>query len=123
MNDLGLESLCRSNNQIPIYHFNHFNFIGSFTIIGEEWTNFRNKWTFVKNIIKQKYSKNLKPPIDSIVIGGFEWISINLSKSTLQHSLYSRHQKTTSNLLRINLKGILKFNEMWPLEGAKYDCT
>ena len=35
----------------------------------------------------------------------------------VQHS-YSRHQKTTSNLLRINLKGILKFNEIWPLEGA-----
>ena len=35
----------------------------------------------------------------------------------VQHS-YSRHQKTTSNLLRINLKGIVKFNEIWPLEGA-----
>ena len=31
-----------------------------------------------------------------------------------------RHQKTTSNLLRINLKGILKFNEIWPIEGAMY---
>ena len=30
----------------------------------------------------------------------------------------SRHQKTTSNLLRIYLKGILKFNEIWSLEGA-----
>ena len=37
----------------------------------------------------------------------------------VQHS-HSRHQKTTSNLLRINLKGILKFNEIWPLEGAMY---
>ena len=35
----------------------------------------------------------------------------------VQHS-YSRHQKTTSNLRRVNLKGILKFNEIWPLEGA-----
>ena len=34
----------------------------------------------------------------------------------VQHS-NSRHQKTTSNL-RINLKVILKFNEIWPLEGA-----
>ena len=38
---------------------------------------------------------------------------------TVQNS-HSRHQKTTSNLLRINLKGILKFNEIWPLEGAIY---
>ena len=37
----------------------------------------------------------------------------------VQHS-HSRHQKTTSNRLRINLKGILKFNEIWPLEGAMY---
>ena len=49
-------------------------------------------------------------------IGGFEWISINLSK--VQHS-HSRHQNT-SNLLRIYLKGISKFNEIWPLEGAMY---
>ena len=33
---------------------------------------------------------------------------------------HSRHQKTTSHLLRINLKGILKLNEIWPLEGAMY---
>ena len=37
----------------------------------------------------------------------------------VQHS-HSRHQKTTSNLLRINLKCILKCNEIWPLEGAMY---
>ena len=37
----------------------------------------------------------------------------------VQHS-HSRHQKTTSTLLRINLEGILKFNEIWPLEGAMY---
>ena len=38
----------------------------------------------------------------------------------VQHS-HSRHQKTTSNLLRINLKGIVvKFNEIWPIEGAMY---
>ena len=37
----------------------------------------------------------------------------------MQHS-HSRHQKTTSNLLRISLKDILKFNEIWPLEGAMY---
>ena len=29
-------------------------------------------------------------------------------------------KKTTLNTLRINLKGILKFNEMWPREGAMY---
>ena len=33
---------------------------------------------------------------------------------------HSRQQKTTSNLLRINLRGILKFNEIWPQEGALY---
>ena len=33
---------------------------------------------------------------------------------------HSRHQKTTSNFLRINLKGILKFNEIWSIEGAMY---
>ena len=39
----------------------------------------------------------------------------------VQHS-HSRHQKTTSNLLSINLKCILMFNEIhvWPLEGAMY---
>ena len=37
----------------------------------------------------------------------------------VKHS-HSRHQKITSNLLRINLKGILKFNKIWPLEGAMY---
>ena len=37
----------------------------------------------------------------------------------VQHS-HSRHQKTSSNLLRITLKGILKFNEIWPLAGAMY---
>ena len=35
----------------------------------------------------------------------------------VQH-YHSRHQKTSSNLLRINLKGILKFNRIWPIEGA-----
>ena len=44
-------------------------------------------------------------------------ISINLSKVQYSHS---RYQKTTSNLLRINLKGLLKFNKIWPLEGAMY---
>ena len=37
----------------------------------------------------------------------------------VQHA-HSSHQKTTSNLLRINLIGTLKFNEIWPLEGAVY---
>ena len=32
----------------------------------------------------------------------------------LQHS-HSRHQKTASNLLRINSKGKLRFNKIWPL--------
>ena len=33
------------------------------------------------------------------------------------HHSHSRHQKTTSNLLRINVKGKLRFNHSWPLEG------
>ena len=33
---------------------------------------------------------------------------------------HSRHYKTTSHLLRISLNGILKLNEVWPLEGALY---
>ena len=37
----------------------------------------------------------------------------------VQHS-HSRHQKTTSNFLRINLKGNLRFIHSWPLEGAMY---
>ena len=38
----------------------------------------------------------------------------------VQHS-HSRHQKTTSNLLRINLKGRLRFNNYsWPPKGAMY---
>ena len=36
----------------------------------------------------------------------------------VQHS-HSRHQKTTSNLLEINLKGKLRLNNSWPLEGAR----
>ena len=30
------------------------------------------------------------------------------------------YYKTTSHLLRISLNGILKLNEVWPLEGAMY---
>ena len=37
----------------------------------------------------------------------------------MQHS-HSRHQKTTSNPLGMNLKGKLKFINEWPLEGAMY---
>ena len=33
---------------------------------------------------------------------------------------HSRHWKTTSHILRISLNGILKLNEVWPLEGAMY---
>ena len=40
------------------------------------------------------------------------------------HTLFSLqspgHQKTTSNFLRINLKGKSRFNSSWPLEGALY---
>ena len=32
----------------------------------------------------------------------------------------SRHQKTTPNLLRIELAGILTFNEIWLQRGAMY---
>ena len=46
-------------------------------------------------------------------------MNIHQSFKKVQHSHY-RHQKTTSNLLRINVKGILKFNEIWPLEEAMY---
>ena len=35
----------------------------------------------------------------------------------MQHS-HSRHQETTWNLFKINLKGILKFSDEQPLEGA-----
>ena len=34
--------------------------------------------------------------------------------------IHFRHLKTTSHLLRICLKSILKSNEVWPLEGAIY---
>ena len=62
---------------------------------------------------------------DSITIVGLlvdlnEFPSLQYFKKCSIHTLESRHQKTTSNLLRINLKGILQFNETWPLEGAMY---
>ena len=56
--------------------------------------------------------KALKPYI--VLVNLNEFLSFF---QKVQHS-HSRHQKTTSNFLRINLKGILKFNEIWPLEGA-----
>ena len=37
----------------------------------------------------------------------------------VQHS-HSRHHKTTSNPLRINLKDKLRFNHSWPLGGIMY---
>ena len=37
----------------------------------------------------------------------------------MQHS-NARHQKSTSNLLRIKLKGILMLNKIWPQDGAMY---
>ena len=37
----------------------------------------------------------------------------------VQHS-HSKHQITTSKLLRINLKGKLRFNNSWSLEGSMY---
>ena len=37
----------------------------------------------------------------------------------MEHS-HSRHKKNNQNILRINLKGIFKFNEIWSLEGAMY---
>ena len=37
----------------------------------------------------------------------------------VQHS-HSQHQKTTSNLCRITLKGTLRFSNGQPLEGAMY---
>merc|ERR1712105_331460 len=44
-------------------------------------------------------------------------ISINFQKVQYFHS---RHYKTTSHLLRISLNGILKLNEVWPLQGVMY---
>ena len=38
---------------------------------------------------------------------------------TVKHSHY-RHQKTTSNILRINLKGKFRFINSWPPEGDMY---
>ena len=58
----------------------------------------------------------LKPYCSIVLVDLNEFPSIF---HKVQHS-NSRPQKTTSNLLRINLEGILKFNEMWPLEGAMY---
>ena len=52
-------------------------------------------------------------------IGGFEWIFINLFKSVAL-SKVSKRQKTTSNLLRINLKGRVRFTNKWTLERAMY---
>ena len=46
-------------------------------------------------------------------------MNFHQSFKKVQHSHWS-YQKTTSNLLRIDLKGILQFNETWPLEGAMY---
>ena len=37
----------------------------------------------------------------------------------MQHS-HSRYQRTTSNLIRINLKSTLRFSNQWPLEGVMY---
>ena len=45
-------------------------------------------------------------------------MNFHQSFKMVQYS-HSRHQKT-SNLLRINLKGKLRFNTSWPLEGAMY---
>ena len=49
-------------------------------------------------------------------------MDLNEFPSTFQKVQYSqsRHQKTTSHLLRINLKSVLKLNGIWPLEGAMY---
>ena len=57
-------------------------------------------------------------PYSIVLVDLNEFPSIFLK---VQHS-QSRHQETTSNLLRINLKGILKFNKIWPLE-VSYTCT
>ena len=56
----------------------------------------------------------------SIVFVDLKWISINLSKSAAFSLQTTTLPKTTSNLLRIKLKGKLRFNKIWPLEGAMY---
>ena len=64
------------------------------------------KWRYWKGVIS--HSKVL---VDSNEFSLIFW--------KVQHS-HSRHQKTTSHLLRINLKGKVRFNNKWPLEGAMY---
>ena len=69
------------------------------------------------HFIKRLMKSHSNPLLDTIVL-----VDLNEFPSFFQkvwHS-HSRHQKTTSNLLRINLNDILKFNEIWPLEGAMY---
>ena len=70
----------------------------------------------IKKFINDHLNKNVN--VKAIV--GIVLVDLNEFPSIfqkVQHS-HSRHQKTTSNLLRIHLKGIFKFNEIWPLEGA-----
>ena len=70
----------------------------------------------IPHIIFQLSAISVYNPCDIVLVDLNEFPSI-LQK--VQHS-HCRHQKTTSNLPRINLKGILTFNEIWPLEGAMY---
>ena len=44
-------------------------------------------------------------------------MNFHQSFKKVEHS-HSRHQKATTNLLRIDLKGKLSFNNSWQLEGA-----
>ena len=73
-----------------------------------------------------RFLKLLFPhPIHIVVWGNFHSIVlVNSNKfpsvfQKVQHS-HSRHQKTTSNLLRINFNGKLRLNKIWPIEGAMY---
>ena len=87
------------------------------TLKWNKWTlppTYMNYWTFVCIC---NVSNLAKLSSHSIVLVDLNEFSSIFQK--VQHS-HSRHLKTTSNLLRINLKGILKFNEIWPLEGAMY---
>ena len=61
--------------------------------------------------IHQNYLVALKP--EYLVLGDSSIFQ------KVQHS-HSRHQKTPSNLLRINSNNKLMVNKIWPLEGALY---
>ena len=86
----------------------------------------RRQSLFVSKCILQDVTRVQGMPVDSFLsfILPFKAILVDLNEfpsifQKVQHS-YSRHQKTISNFLRITLKGNLRLNKIWPLEGAMY---